>query len=85
MEAAAVRDAVSHLQHRFRAVYQISPEHNPVGALDLAGAYDERSDREQSLRELVERGYTDAYNTFIEPVVATSGEYIQRVGGASNA
>jgi hypothetical protein len=84
-EAAAVRDAVMHMQHRFRAVYQIRPAHNPIGALDLAGAYDERSDREQPLGELIERGYADAYHEFIEPVVAASGEHIQRVGGASNA
>ena len=71
LEAAAVRDAVMHLQHRFRAVYEIRPLHNPIGAFDLGGAYDERSDREQPLAELIERGYTDAYQQFIEPVVAT--------------
>jgi hypothetical protein len=74
MEAAAVRDALHHLQHRFRAVYLIRPAHNPIGALDVRGAYDERSDREQSLAELMERGYADAYEDFIEPVVAVSGE-----------
>jgi hypothetical protein len=71
MEAAAVRDGVLHLQHRFRAVYVIRPAHNPVGGLDLGGAYDERSDRDQTLGELVERGYADAYHSFIEPVVAS--------------
>ena len=76
MEAAVVRDAILHLQHRFRAVYLIRPVHNPVGALDLGGAYDERSDRHQSLAELMEQGYADAYHAFIEPVVATSGEHL---------
>ena len=71
LEAAAVRDAMMHLQHRFRAVYYIRPLHNPIGAFDLRGAYDERSDREQSLGELMERGYADAYHDFIEPIVAT--------------
>jgi hypothetical protein len=71
LEAAAIRDAVLHLQHRFRAVYVIRPVHNPVGGLDLAGAYDERSDRDQTLAELIERGYADAYQSFIEPVVAS--------------
>jgi predicted acylesterase/phospholipase RssA len=69
-EAASVRDAVLHLQHRFRAVYEIRPIHNPIGALDLTGAYDERSDRQQPLGELIERGYADAYHEFIEPIVA---------------
>ena len=76
MEAAAVRDAVQHTQHRFRAVYVIRPLHNPIGALDLRGAYDERSDRDQSLSELTERGYADAYHEFVEPVVAASGEHL---------
>jgi hypothetical protein len=78
LESAAVRDAVQHLQHRFRAVYQIRPMHNPVGAFDLGGAYDERSDRAQPLQESTERGYEDAYRQFIEPVVGPSGEHLRQ-------
>lgn len=81
MEAAAVRDAVRHVQHRFRAVYPVRPSHNPIGAFDMGGAYDERSDREQSLEELMERGYEDAYRQFIEPVVAVSGENLRSLPG----
>src|SRR6266508_3607784 len=77
-ETAALADAVRHLQHRFRAVYEIRPEHNPVGAFDLNGAYDERSDRRQPLSESMERGYEDAYREFIEPIVAASGERLAR-------
>jgi hypothetical protein len=87
-ESATLRDAVQHVQHRFRSVYQIRPVHNPVGAFDLNGAFDERSDRYHSLAELMERGYQDAYHQFIEPVVAASGEHLrtsQSVGGASSA
>jgi hypothetical protein len=87
-ESAAMRDAVEHVQHRFRAVYRIRPAHNPVGAFDLGGAFDERSDRQHSLGELMERGYQDAYHEFIEPVVAPSGEHLRThhsVGGASSA
>lgn len=73
-ETAALRDALMHLEHRFRAVYQIRPMHNPVGPFDVGGAYDERSDRRQPLVELMERGYEDAYRAFIEPVVAASGD-----------
>ena len=73
-EAAALRDGVRHVQHRFRAVYLIRPQHNPVGAFDLGGAYDERSDRHQPLTELIERGYEDAYREFIDPIVGVSGE-----------
>ncbi len=74
IEAASVRDAIRHMQHRFRALYEIRPAYNPVGAFDLGGAYDERSDRPHSLAELMERGYEDAHRGFIEPIVAASGE-----------
>ena len=77
MDAAAVRDALRHVQHRFRAVYAIRPSYNPVGAFDLSGAYDDRSDRHHPLSELMERGYEDAYRDFIEPVVAASGEHLR--------
>ena len=60
----------------------IRPAHNPVGPLDLDGAFDERSDRRQGLGELLDRGYEDAYRQFIEPVVAASGE---RDGAARRA
>lgn len=77
MEAAAVRDAIRHVQHRFRGVYTVRPPYNPLGAFDLGGAYDDRSDRQMPTSELMERGYEDAYRDFIEPVVAASGEHLQ--------
>jgi predicted acylesterase/phospholipase RssA len=80
LESAVVRDALHHLQHRFRAVYVVRPAHNPIGALDLRGAYDERSDRIQPLSELIEQGYADAYHQFVEPVVAASGENLPPAG-----
>ena len=46
-EAAAVRDAIWRAQEAFRLVHVIGPDHNPLGPFDLAGAYDERSDRVQ--------------------------------------
>jgi hypothetical protein len=68
-EAAAVRDAVASQSGRFQGVFVIQPAHNPVGPFDFDGAFDERSDRFQSIEELVDRGYEDAYRQFIEPVV----------------
>jgi hypothetical protein len=73
-ESAALADAIRHLHHRFQGVYIIRPSHNAVQPLDLTGAYDERSDRIQSLDELMERGYEDAYREFIEPFLGASGE-----------
>ena len=72
-EAAAVRDAVAVHASRFKGVFLIQPEHNPVGPFDFDGAYDERSDRFQSIEELIDRGYEDAYRQFIEPVVGEEG------------
>jgi hypothetical protein len=78
-ESAALSDAVRHLHHRFQGLYLIRPAHNPIHPLDLAGAYDEKSDRMQSLDESMERGYEDAYRQFIEPFLGASGERITHV------
>jgi hypothetical protein len=75
-EAAAMRDAIEQARLRFDGVYLICPAHNPVGPFDFAGAYDQASDRRQTLAELMERGYEDAYRQFIEPVVGASGEHL---------
>lgn len=77
-ESAALRDALETARLRFDAVYLISPAHNPIGAFDVAGAYDEASDRRQDLVELMDRAYEDAYHQFIEPVVGASGEHLAR-------
>ena len=58
---------------RFKGLFLIQPLHNPIGPLDFEGTYDERSDRNQSLDELMDRGYEDAYRQFIEPVVGGRG------------
>jgi hypothetical protein len=77
-EAVALRDALEAMRMHFDAIYVIQPAHNPIGPYDLAGAYDEASDRRQGLSELVERAYEDAYRQFIEPVVGASGEQLAR-------
>jgi hypothetical protein len=75
-EAAGVRDAIEQARLRFDGIFAICPAHNPVGPLDFRGAYDEASDRRQTLTELMERGYEDAYRQFIEPVVGASGDHL---------
>ena len=77
-ETAALRDAMEMARLRFDSVYLICPSHNPVGAFDFGGAYDEASDRRQDLAELMDRAYEDAYRQFIEPVVGASGEHLAR-------
>jgi hypothetical protein len=72
-EATALR-SVGWATDSFRGVYVVRPSYNPIGPLDVAGCYDQRSDRLVTLGELVDRGYEDAYRQFIEPVVGASGE-----------
>ena len=76
-ETAGLRDALEHFSGRFAGLFVIRPAHNPLGPLDFAGVYDERSDRRHTLAELVDRGYEDAYRQFIEPVVGASGDRIE--------
>jgi hypothetical protein len=78
-ESAGLRDVIEQFAGRFAGLYLIRPDHNPIGPLDFAGTFDERSDRRYTLAELVDRGYEDAYRHFIDPVVGASGERIQSV------
>ncbi len=80
-EASAVRDAVRARQASFRSLHVISPAHNAAGPLDFTGSYDERSDRVQTLEELIARGYEDAYRAFVEPVVGAAEDPVPGAGG----
>lgn len=77
VDAAAVRDASAAAAGRFRGIFMIRPAHNPIGPLDLGGTYDERSDRRQTIGELIDRGYEDAYRQFVDPIVGASGERLE--------
>ena len=87
-EAASLRDTLAQFSGRFAGVYVIRPSHLPLMPLDFGGVYDERSDRTQTLSELVDRGYEDAYRQFIEPIVGAgteAGDAVQPVNGAPSA
>jgi hypothetical protein len=73
-EVAALADAVAAWRERFATLFEIRPAHNPIGPFDFRGRFDERSDRWLGLRELVERGYEDAYRQFIEPAIGDGGD-----------
>ncbi|MDQ3349022.1 MAG: hypothetical protein M3545_13765, partial [Acidobacteriota bacterium] len=79
-EAAGLRDVLELFERKFAGLYVIRPSHNPLGPLDFGGVYDERSDRTLPLAELTDRGYSDAYRQFIEPVVGAGGERIEAAG-----
>ena len=83
-EGADLRDALQRGGGAFANVYVIRPPHNPLGPLDFAGVYDERSDRAFALGELVDRGYEDAYHQFIEPVVAAGADRLAASAGVQS-
>ena len=68
-EASVVRDAVRRRRADDPRIFVVRPAHNPVGPLDFGGGFDDRSDRRQTLPELMSVGYEDAYRQFVEPVV----------------
>jgi len=76
IETSALHDAWSAAMTRFSGVFVIRPDHNPIGPFDFTGAYDEASDRQRSIQELLQQGYDDAYRQFIEPIVA-AGERVE--------
>ena len=76
-ESTVVRDAIMSRASQFQAVFEIQPAHNPLGPFDFTGCYDDRSDRRQTLAELLERGYDDGHRQFVGPVVGASGEQIE--------
>jgi len=85
LETASIRDAVTARSGLFQAIFQIKPSHNPLGLFDFEGSYDESSDRQQSLAELVDRGYQDGLRQFVDSVVGASGEWIESSQSKENA
>ena len=77
VERVSIREAVEFRRGQFESLFEVRPEHNPVGPLDVAGSYDERSDRKQTLDELVDRGYRDGFRQFVDAVLGASGELIE--------
>jgi hypothetical protein len=78
MESIALDEALAASITKFEAVYLVSPPHNAMGPFDFEGVYDEASDRRQTVAELMDSGYSDAYRQFIEPIVGASGEQLGR-------
>jgi hypothetical protein len=77
LESAALTDATTVAVSRCPSVFVVRPDHNPIGPFDFAGVYDEASDRQRTVAELMQQGYADAYHHLIEPMVSasdTSGE-----------
>lgn len=75
-DAAIVHDVTCATAGGAPRIFTVRPAYNPIGPFDFAGGRDDRSDRKQSLGELMNRGYADAYHQFIEPVVGASGDRV---------
>jgi hypothetical protein len=60
--------------HREFALYVVRPARRSVGPLDLDGAEDPATEVVETLDDLVEQGYRDAYREFVEPVVGAVPE-----------
>ena len=70
----AWQDPVTGRLYRALPVYVVRPERRALGPLELDGALDPASEVEETLDDLLERGYRDAYRLFVEPVVGASPE-----------
>ena len=77
IETAAFDDACAVAAARFSGVFVIRPDHNPIGPFDFSGVYDDASDRQCHIAELMQQGYDDAYRSFIEPVVAAGERLVE--------
>ena len=70
IETASLAEAERVARARFTSCFVIRPSYNPIGPFEFGGTEDEASDRRMTLDELMARGYQDAYQQFIEPVVS---------------
>ena len=77
VETVSLREAIDTRRALFQSLFEVRPAHNPVGAFDMTGCYDEQSDRKQTLAELVDRGYQDGFRQFVDAVLGASGELIE--------
>jgi hypothetical protein len=72
LESAALTDATALAVSRCSSVFVVRPDHNPIGPFDFAGVYDDASDRQRTVAELLQQGYADAYHHLIEPMASAS-------------
>ena len=77
VETVSLREAVAARRGLFQSLFEVRPAHNPVGPFDVAGCYDEQSDRTQTLAELIDRGHQDGFRQFVDAVLGASGELIE--------
>jgi hypothetical protein len=65
----AWQDPISGRLVREVDLWVIRPERRAIGPLELGGTLDPATEVRQSVEDLVEMGFKDAYRLFVEPVV----------------
>ena len=60
--------------HREFTLYVVRPAHRAIGPLALDGVEQASTELVETLDDLMEQGYRDAYRTFVEPVVGAVPE-----------
>jgi hypothetical protein len=72
IETAVLNDTASLCARRFASTFVVRPDHNPIGPFDFDGVYDELSDRQRTVSELIQQGHADAFHHLIEPIVSAT-------------
>ena len=60
--------------HREFTLYVVRPARRAIGPLELDGVEDASTEVVETLDDLMEQGYEDAFRQFVEPVVGGSPE-----------
>jgi hypothetical protein len=70
----AWEDPASGRVYREFTLYVVRPARRAVGPLELDGVEDPATEVVETLDDLIEQGYRDAYHSFVEPVVGAAPE-----------
>jgi hypothetical protein len=70
----AWQDPATGRHYRDLALYVVRPERRALAPLDLDGSEDASTEVRETLDDLMEQGYRDAYRLFVEPVVGAVPE-----------
>ncbi|MCM2258090.1 MAG: patatin-like phospholipase family protein [Vicinamibacteria bacterium] len=72
--ASSWEDPATGRQYRDVALWTIRPERNGLGPMGLDGSTDPATEACETVEDLLEQGYRDAYRLFLEPVVGAAPE-----------
>ena len=70
----AWQDPATGRVYRDFALYVVRPDRRRLGPLDLDGARHPATEVLETVDDLLEQGYRDAYRVFVEPVVGAAPE-----------